>query len=396
MGNGNEDCLVLNVFTPLKILNGPLAVLVYIHGGSFLMGSAPSRGVDPLIRQNIIVVTINYRLGALGFLCLGIEEAPGNAGLKDQVAALQWVKKNIAGFGGDPNQVTVYGMSAGGASVEFQVLSNLGKGLFQRAAVESASATSVWTTDANPVATAMKVAEYLDFPQETNNLFKLVDYYQNIPADQLSKVNFDYYNNLTDGSFGFVPCVERQVQNTEAFLTKSALEILKSGNYNKVPMMFLYSTLEGLFLRSEEYYKSNYKERMELNFTEFLPADLIFDTPEIRNHIGNNIKQFYFGNKSIDDDNIMGYLNYFGDYLIMHGLLNSVQIHSKDDNPVYLMEFAYKGDMGTQEEFYDNIEVAGHGDVIKHAILTHAIIDDNDKHTVDRMAKLIANFVKFG
>lgn len=389
-GQGDEDCLIVNVFTPTKTFNRPLPVLVYIHGGSFIFGAGQTSGVEPLIKEDIIVVTINYRLGALGFLCLGIKEAPGNAGLKDQVAALRWVKRNIINFGGDPNRVTLYGMSAGGASVEYHVLSFMSRGLFQNAIIESGSATSVWAIDDNPIKTATDVANVT-----TNNVYKLLEYYQQLPADKLSNINLNYYNELVDGKFGFVPCIEKKMYGINPFLLEAPYDILVKEKYPKVPIMFSFAASEGLYLRSNEYYETNYIDKMNSNFAEFLPADLNFDTDEIKTEISGNVKYFYFGNRTVGAD-VAGYLNYFGDYLILHGLLNSAKIHSKRGNNVYLMEFAYKGNMGSDDKFYDQIKIAGHGDVIKHAILNKPADDLNDKTAVARVSHFLANFVKYG
>lgn len=137
----NEDCLYLNVYTPKA--TGPFPVMVWIHGGAFIYGEGGA-GYDPskLVAQGIAVVTVNYRLGALGFLAhpaLTAEQGSGsgNYGLMDQQAALSWVKNNIAGFGGDPANVTIFGESAGGYSVLAQVASPLAAGLFQKAIVQS-------------------------------------------------------------------------------------------------------------------------------------------------------------------------------------------------------------------------------------------------------------------
>ncbi|KOB65096.1 Antennal esterase CXE14 [Operophtera brumata] len=394
-GKGDEDCLIVNVFTPTTVSNEPLPVLIYIHGGSFLMGSGQTKGVEPLIKQNIIVVTINYRLGALGFLCLGINEAPGNAGLKDQVAALKWVQRNIREFGGDPNQVTIHGMSAGGASVDLLILSKMSKGLFHKAIIESGVATAVWAVDATPMHTALNFAKAFDF--KNNNLYMLIDLYKRLPAKQLSATNNEYYQNLTDGTFGFVPCVEKKLVGIEPFLTESPHQMIKKKAFNKVPMMFIFANLEGLYLRSSDYYELNYKERMEDNFKDFMLADLIFDSDEIRDQITRNIRYFYFGNKTIGDTTLREYLDYFGDSHILHGLLNSVETYAKDNENVYLMEFAHSGKLGSFDQFYvdNNITMAGHGDAIKHVILNKAIEDKSDEVAVDRMANIVANFVKF-
>lgn len=364
------------------------------------MGSAHTEGMVPLIQQNIIVVTVNYRLGALGFLCLGIKEVPGNSGLKDQVAALKWINRNINKFGGDPMKVTIYGMSAGAASVEYQVLSRLSKGLFHQTIVESGSATPVWAIDAQPITTALNLATGLNVPMgqnlTTKSVYKMLKYFLKVPANLISKVNMDYYKNLTDGTFGFVPCVERHVPGREAFIYSAPYYMLSREQYTKVPMMFIYSSVEGLFLRSSDLYELNYTQRMKANFSAFLPADLQFDSTEIRMQIAENILKFYFGDNGIIGEDVMQYLNYFGDYLVVHSLLNSVEMHSKKNNSVYLMEFAYKGNLGSYDKFYENIDLAGHGDANKYVFLKARALSPDDKLTVRRMAKLLANFVKFG
>jgi len=141
-----EDCLFLNVYTPDKTNRGRphlLPVMVWIHGGGLVVGE--SDGYDPskLVAEGVVVVTINYRLGELGFLAhpaLAAESpigASGNYGLMDQQAALHWVQRNIRAFGGDADNVTIFGESAGGLSVHSQLVSPLAGGLFHKAIVES-------------------------------------------------------------------------------------------------------------------------------------------------------------------------------------------------------------------------------------------------------------------
>jgi para-nitrobenzyl esterase len=140
----SENCLFLNVFTPS--LEGRRPVMVWIHGGAFSMGSSSQltyREGRLALNRKVVLVTINYRLGLLGFLNLnevtgGKIPATGNEGLLDQVAALEWVKKNISNFGGDPNNVTVFGESAGGMSVAAVMVLPLAQGLFHKAIIESA------------------------------------------------------------------------------------------------------------------------------------------------------------------------------------------------------------------------------------------------------------------
>ena len=140
----SEDCLFLNVFTPETAREGDkLPVLIYIHGGGFTGGCAHEKHFDGPVwpAKGIIGVTLNYRLGPMGFVCLQelAEEADhtGNYGLYDQMTAIRWVRDNIAAFGGDPENITVMGQSAGAASVQMLCQSPLTDGLFQKAVMSS-------------------------------------------------------------------------------------------------------------------------------------------------------------------------------------------------------------------------------------------------------------------
>jgi para-nitrobenzyl esterase len=141
----NEDCLFLNVWTGASTSAERRPVMVWFYGGGFITGSGsdPLHDGEGLARKGVVLVTINYRLGALGFLAtpeLSQESghrASGNYGLLDEIAALQWVQKNIAAFGGDPARVTIFGHSAGAGSVNFLSTSPLAKGLFKQALAES-------------------------------------------------------------------------------------------------------------------------------------------------------------------------------------------------------------------------------------------------------------------
>jgi para-nitrobenzyl esterase len=140
----SEDCLYLNVWTPVKSPRDHLAVMVWIYGGGFSIGatSMASYNGANLARKGVVVVSVAYRVGAFGFLAhpqLTAEQGghSGNYGLLDQIAGLQWVGRNIAAFGGDPHRVTIFGESAGGISVSMLAASPLAKGLFQRAVSES-------------------------------------------------------------------------------------------------------------------------------------------------------------------------------------------------------------------------------------------------------------------
>ncbi|KAM3828779.1 fatty acyl-CoA hydrolase precursor, medium chain-like [Vipera latastei] len=157
----SEDCLYLNIFTP--DMEAKLPVMVWLPGGGLVVGGASLYDGSALSAYgNVVVVVVQYRLGILGFFSTGSQEAPGNWGLLDQVAALQWVQENIEAFGGDPSCVTIFGESAGGFSVGAQILSPLSKGLFHRAISESGSVQLPGFFLQHPEVLAKKVASAAD------------------------------------------------------------------------------------------------------------------------------------------------------------------------------------------------------------------------------------------
>ena len=143
IASATEDCLFLNVYTPNDGFAFPRPVMVWIHGGALVVGESNDYNASKLVQRGVIVVTINYRIGALGFLATPAltAESPdhisGNYGIEDQQTALAWVRRNIIAFGGDPNRVTMFGESAGGLSTFTNLVSPTAAGLFHRAIVES-------------------------------------------------------------------------------------------------------------------------------------------------------------------------------------------------------------------------------------------------------------------
>ncbi|XP_069988974.1 juvenile hormone esterase [Penaeus vannamei] len=143
--HGDEDCLYLNVFMPKRDEPAErLPVMVWIHGGGFFAGGAHEYLPHVLMNHDIVLVVVQYRLGILGFLSTEDEVMPGNFGMKDQVMALHWVQENIHSFGGDADRVTIFGESAGGASVHLHMLSPMSKGLFSGVIMQSGSALAPW------------------------------------------------------------------------------------------------------------------------------------------------------------------------------------------------------------------------------------------------------------
>ena len=155
----SEDCLFLNIYAP-AVREQDVAVMIWIHGGGFIAGAADPYRSDALAAHgNVIVVTINHRVSLWGFLSTEDEHAPGNYGLFDQHLAIQWVHDNIKAFGGDPSRVTIFGQSAGGASVMYRSIFEGNEGLFQRGIAQSGSPTAYWASSSKARSNAEKLGK---------------------------------------------------------------------------------------------------------------------------------------------------------------------------------------------------------------------------------------------
>merc|ERR1712080_295469 len=160
---GDEDCLVLNVYTP-RIDGKKRAVMVYFHGGACVIGGGANFFFGPgyLLEQDVVLVTFNYRLGPLGFLSTSDGTVSGNQGLRDQTMVLNWVKNNIAKFGGDPNKVTIFGEDAGAASVTLLSMVSTAQGLFHGAIALSGNALCNQYLQSEPAEASRELATRLE------------------------------------------------------------------------------------------------------------------------------------------------------------------------------------------------------------------------------------------
>jgi para-nitrobenzyl esterase len=221
-----EDCLFLNVYAPNKGGIGELRpVMVWIHGGALAVGESNEFDATKLVQRDTVVVTINYRLGALGFLAHPAltaespDHASGNYGFEDQQAALNWVRRNILAFGGNPEKVTVFGESAGGLSTFVNLVSPKARGLFHRAIVESGAYMPTEPTLAQAEAAGVSFATAAGCNQPN-------------PADVLTCLRgLPVSTVLGVTSFSPAPNVDGKI------LTQSIAPALASGQFNRVPLM---------------------------------------------------------------------------------------------------------------------------------------------------------------
>jgi len=257
----SEDCLYLNVWTPAKSATDKLPVLVYFYGGGFMAGdgSEPRYDGESMARRGIVAITVNYRLSVFGFFAHpeltkeSLHHASGNYGLLDQHAALQWVKRNIAAFGGDPDRVTIAGESAGSFSVSAQMASPISKSLFGAAIGESGSLLGTHM----PASLASTEQTGVQFMHMTGagSLAALRAMSANDLLQATTKSDAPRFNDNVDGYF----------------LPKSPLEIYAKGEQSRVPLLVGWNSEESNYkaiLGSDEITAANYRKAVEKLYGE--------------------------------------------------------------------------------------------------------------------------------
>ncbi|CAG4978257.1 unnamed protein product [Colias eurytheme] len=253
---GSEDCLYLNVYTPSlpseKIEKLP--VLFFVHGGRFLVGCGDYYRPDYLIRHDVVIVTINYRLSIFGFLCLHTREVPGNAGAKDTIMALRWVKNNIGNFNGDTGNIVAYGESAGAGIVDSYLTSKMADGLISKVICQSGSLLSdLYLIDEDYVGKAKEIAKNMG--GDISDTKELFDFFSKASVEDLiyaytmCEANRDPFilNSY------LLPVVERKFENVEAFFDEYPLESIRNNRYKKLPRIMTAATHEAaLFIQRNE------------------------------------------------------------------------------------------------------------------------------------------------
>ncbi|XP_049862485.1 juvenile hormone esterase-like [Schistocerca gregaria] len=373
---GSEDCLYLNVYTPELSPSNPLPVMFWVHGGGFGFGGGSVYGPDFLLNYDVVLVTINYRLGTLGFLSTEDEAAPGNFGLKDQVAALRWVQENIAAFGGDPNTVTIFGESAGSVSVHFLALSPLARGLFHRVIMESGSALSPWAVvpKGELVASARQVAASLGCPSLPHPA--LVDCLRGVDDDKLQIADTNtraVVDAATNSSF---------LPRHPSLLEPAKVDWMVGVNEN-----------EGGLFSARLYANNSAWKQIENRLRVVIPkqnADLIVE----------KIREFYFPSGDLSPK---GLTDMYSDAAFTYGSDETVRRY-KNTASVFYYYFTYRGKYRTADP-YRKIDFdfgAGHTDELFYLFPRNPFypedydLPDEDMKMVEIMTKLWTDFAKTG
>jgi len=352
---GQEECLLLNVYIPNWeiIMSDLLPVMVWIHGGSLLFGSNryAEEGPQQFLDMGVIIVTVNYRLGPLGFLSLGTSLVPGNVGLRDQSLALSWVSQNIARFGGDPDSVTIFGESAGSLSVALHLLSPHSMGLFQRAIMQSSSAL-------NPAWGPITPSHALDYSgifiqslgcEGAEDVLSCLQE-QNM-ADILALTTLGEMSSVwlpvPDGDF-----------TSDPFLPGHPEELMKAGEFDTDIEVIVGTTKdEGILflltLLADPTLWPTYRE----NFDVYGPQSLfnIANRSEITEDDVENahtIVEYYVGSiDNIDAEHKQGMFDMFTDAGFLYGTYKTIQYLLEYGVPVYQYILTHRGEHSFTEAF---------------------------------------------
>ncbi|KAJ3652648.1 hypothetical protein Zmor_018595 [Zophobas morio] len=383
----SEDCLYINIYTPElpSDNNDPsLNVLIFIHGGGFNVGFSQDYLPDLFLRQNIIFVTFNYRLGIFGFASTQDEVIPGNNGLKDQQFALKWTHDNIRVFGGDPNKITIMGQSSGAVSVAHQIAYQNNKGCDPRKRNFSTASLNS------------------DF--ETNNDSQaLLEYLRTVDAKDLDRAGFDAFIIGTSAENyallqGLIwgPVIE--VKNEDAFLTRKMYGMLNAGNFLSVPILVGFNSEESLSMGEDADSLKTLMQQYDDHVEWLVPKDMhILDNPGLKT-MGETIRNMYTGG-NLYVDNLAASITCFSDNILNRAVLKYAELFSSFSD-AYFYQFSYDGQLGPRFPHYDGAATVNHAFEMFYLLCYQMNCDisdypDSDRLNRERLLALWSNFIKY-
>lgn len=407
----SEDCLRLNVYTnelPDKDKQVKKPVIVFFHPGGFYVQSGRSdlAGPEYLLDKEIVLVTVNYRLGSLGFMSTGDSLLPGNLGLKDQVIALRWVKDNIKDFGGDPDSVTITGYSAGSWSISLHLVSPMSKGLFHRAIAMSGSAIYQKPLPKEQKHLAIKQAEILDCPTDTvGNMLICMN---TKTAEEFANSLPQFFEWHGDPILVWTPVIEPEVNGVERFLHDDPEKLIKEGNFTQVPFIGGSNKDEFggiILLPITEAKKGNNSlfDEWNTNWDHIAPISFLYERDTNRSkEISTELYKSYNHDKPISIDNLQGIAKLYCDGVIAyseHRLVNLLASSSK--MPIYYYHFMYQGRYShvNDPETGKPYGVSHNDDLMYLLYISQfPFFKENDPEipTVERMTAIWENFAKTG
>nr|XP_048308582.1 neuroligin-1 [Myodes glareolus]XP_048308583.1 neuroligin-1 [Myodes glareolus] len=364
----SEDCLYLNIYVPteddIRDSGGPKPVMVYIHGGSYMEGTGNLYDGSVLASYgNVIVITVNYRLGVLGFLSTGDQAAKGNYGLLDLIQALRWTSENIGFFGGDPLRITVFGSGAGGSCVNLLTLShysegnrwsNSTKGLFQRAIAQSGTALSSWAVSFQPAKYARMLATKVGC--NVSDTVELVECLQKKPYKEL--VDQDVQPARYHIAFG--PVIDGDVIPDDPQI------LMEQGEFLNYDIMLGVNQGEGLKFVENIVDSDDGISASDFDFAVSNFVDNLYGYPEGKDVLRETIKFMYtdWADRHNPETRRKTLLALFTDHQWVAPAVATADLHSNFGSPTYFYAFYHHCQTDQVPAWAD----AAHGDEVPYVL----------------------------
>ena len=415
---GQEDCLMLNIYVPeVEFSRGKrkLPVMVWIHGGALLIGSNNynENGPKHFMKKEIVMVTVNYRLGPLGFLSMGTDSVPGNVGLRDQNMALKWVKQNIAAFGGDPNSVTLFGESAGSLSVSLHLISPMSQGLFHRIILQSGTALAPAWGPINPQHALYYRDLFLE-KMECHPGQDVVDPLTCLQDKPLKKILAS--TDLMDKAAIWMPVPDANF-TSEPFLPGYPEDLMSNGEFNTDIEVIIGTTAdEGIIYLARTLLSGSWGE-FKTRLNNMGPKYLfnIANKSEVTNTHRENVQkiiEFYIGASSRineEDEDQQELFDMFTDATFLYGTYKTVNYLVKHNVSVFQYILSYEGDYSFVQLYgiwpfvLDPLGVC-HGDdliylwdpVFNEKVFYEDSLENKDAKVREIMISSWTNFASFG
>ncbi|XP_068941916.1 pyrethroid hydrolase Ces2e-like isoform X2 [Petaurus breviceps papuanus] len=372
----SEDCLYLNIYVPVHAKEGArLPVMVWIHGGGLTLEGASMYDSSILsASQNVVVVNIQYRLGVLGFFSTGDEHAPGNWGFLDQVAALKWVQKNIAHFGGDPGLVTIFGESAGGMSVSSHVLSPMSKGLFHRAIMESGVAILPGLISSSSEMVVNVIANLSAC--DRHNSASMVQCLRNKSEDEILAIN-KMIPAMVDGQF----------------FPKHPEELLAAGEFHHVPFIIGVNNLEFGWVILVGMDIPEFKDKMDKETIQSSYLSPIWGVPP---ELGHLMIEEYLRDTEDPGERRAQFQDMMGDLVFVIPALKVAKYQHSPSSPVYFYEFQHRPSI--LKDITPDMVKADHGDDLRFVFGAPFSEEatEEEKLLSHRIMSYWANFARHG
>lgn len=390
---GSEDCLYVNVYTP-SLTRRNIPVLVWIHGGGFTGGDSTYRsfGPDYFLEEDVIFVSFNYRLGIFGFISTDDRTASGNWGLKDQVLALRWIKDNIQHFGGDPSKITIFGESAGGASVSYLLQIPQAQGLFNAAIMQSGTSEMLWALNTRARQTAFQVGYSLGIASLLSST--LISRLRNVDAYRLQRQASSTFTQvlLLNPLRGlpFSPVIEANTDH--AVFTQKSDDYFRSGQYpSKVPVLIGYNSNEGGVAHGLPATFRHFLLVIDAGSGTLAPFSLT-STTQLRNLASSDVRMFYFGVNDMRNQipQVVEYINTDQFNRATRRVAENIAPYA----PTYFYVFGYEGQIVGNNPYPG----VGHGEDLAYLFRQYdevaARASPTDLRVRSKLIRLWANFAK--